>query len=75
MSTIVHSTGWGWGKKLLTKAQCLASYFGDPGKFSMFFFVVFQASTGKKLREKNPGKNFGTRRFDAKHSTTTGLLN
>jgi len=29
--------------------KCLASYFGDPGKF---FSVVFQASTGKKLLGK-----------------------
>ena len=49
-------------------AQCLESYLGDPGKFSMFFSVVFQASTGKKLRGKNQGKNPGTRKFDAKHS-------
>ena len=28
---------------------CLASYLGDSEKFSMFFSVVFQASTGKKL--------------------------
>ena len=33
-------------------AQYLALYLRDPGKFSMGFFVVFQASTGKKLREK-----------------------
>ena len=32
-----------------TLAQCLLIYSGDPGKFSMGFFVVFQASTGKKL--------------------------
>ena len=40
-------------------AQCLASYFGDPVKFSMVFFVVFQASTGKKRRENNHGKILG----------------
>ena len=53
-------------------AQCLASYFRDRGKFSMFFSVVFQASTGKKLRKKNHGKKFGTRKFDAKHYATKG---
>ena len=54
------------GVKIL--AQCLASYFGDPGQFSMFFSIVFQASTGKKLQRKNLGKNPGTKKFDAKHS-------
>ena len=39
-------------KMTKTLAQCLASYFGDPGKFSMVFSIVFQASTGKKLRGK-----------------------
>ena len=51
-------------------AQCLESYFGDPGKFSMVFSVVFQASTGKKLW----GKNHGTRKFDAKHSAIDCIL-
>ena len=50
-------------------AQCLALCLGDPGKFSMGFSVVFQASTGKKLRGKNHGKNIRTQRFDVKHST------
>ena len=36
-----------------TLAQCVASYFGDPGKFSMGFSIVFQAGTGKKLLGKN----------------------
>ena len=36
-----------------TLAQCLALYFGDPGKFSMGFSIVFQAGTGKKLLGKN----------------------
>ena len=36
----------------------------------MFFSVVLQASTGKKLQENNHGNNYGTRKFDAKHSTT-----
>ena len=40
------------------------SYLEDPWKFSMFFFVVFQASTGKKLR----GRNHRPHKFDAKHS-------
>ena len=35
----------------------------------MVFAVVFQASTGKKLREKKHRKSYGTRKFDAKHST------
>ena len=51
-----------------TLAQCLALYLGDQGKFSMGFSVVFQASTGKKLRENNHGNNYGTREIDAKHS-------
>ena len=33
----------------------------------MVFSVVFQASTGKKLSEKNHGKNYGAHKFDAKH--------
>ena len=37
---------------LMTKAQCLVSYFGDPEKFSMFFSLVFQANIGKKLQGK-----------------------
>ena len=43
----------------------------------MFFSVVFQASTGKKLLGKNHGKNPGNRKFDAKHSVMGGsaLLN
>ena len=53
-----------------TLAQCLALYLGDPGKFSMGFSVVFQARTGKKLWENNHGNNYGTRKFDAKHSAT-----
>ena len=32
-----------------TVAQCLASYLGNLGKFSMHFSVDFQASTGKKF--------------------------
>ena len=47
--------------------QYLASYFGDPGIFSMVFSIVFQASTGKKFRGRNHGKNHGTRKFDAEH--------
>ena len=47
-------------------AQCLASYFRDPGKCYMFFFsVVFQASTGKKLCGKKAQK------FDA---TNTAIV-
>ena len=49
-------------------AQRLASYFGDPGKFSMFFSVVFQASTGKKLLGKKHRHFHGTQKFDAAHS-------
>ena len=49
-------------------AQCLASYFRDPGKFSKFFSVVCQASNGKKLCEENHGTFQGTREFDATHS-------
>ena len=56
---------WIWG--IYTIDQCLALYLEDPGKFSMVFPIVFQASTGKKLREKNHGKNHGTHKFDAKH--------
>ena len=52
-------------QRYATKAQCLASYFGDPGKFSM---GVVQASAGKKLLGKNHGKNPRTWKFDAKHS-------
>ena len=55
--------------KMELLAQCLASYLGDLRKFSMFFSVVFQASTGKKLWGKNHGKNHGTLNSDAKHST------
>ena len=36
----------------------------------MFFSIVFQARTGKKLQEKNHGKNHGTRNYDAKHFTS-----
>ena len=39
----------------------------------MFFSVVYQASTGKKLREKDQGKNLGTQRFNAKHSTINDI--
>ena len=46
-----------------------------PGKFSMVFSVVFQASTGKKLWGKNHGKNPGTRKFDAKHSANILISN
>ena len=46
---------------LCTLAQCLASYLGDLGKFSMFFPTVFQASTGKKLWGKKHGKFHGPR--------------
>jgi hypothetical protein len=34
----------------------------------MFFPVVFQASTGKKLQGKNLRKKHWTHKFDAKHS-------
>ena len=40
----------------------------------MVFSVVFQASTGKKLRGKNHGKNHGTRKFDAKDSANDSSL-
>ena len=36
----------------------------------MAFSVVFQASTGKKLRENDYGNNNGTHKFDAKHSAS-----
>ena len=36
----------------MTEGQCLASYSRDPGKFSMFFSMVFQASKGKIIREE-----------------------
>ena len=39
-----------------TVARCLASYFGNPGKFSVVFTVVFQASRGKKPHEKTKEK-------------------
>ena len=45
----------------ISLAQCLALYLGDLGKFSMGCFVVFQASTGKRLWEYNYGN-------DIKHS-------
>ena len=48
-------------RKKQTKAQCLASYFGYPGKFSTSFFVVFQASPGKKLQKKSWKKITKTR--------------
>ena len=35
-----------------TLAQCFVSYFGDPWKFSMVFFVVFQASKARNFWEK-----------------------
>ena len=41
-----------------------ASYFRDPGRFSMVFCCSFSG-----FRKKAHGKNFGTRKFDAKHST------
>ena len=43
--------------------------FGGSNEISyVFFFRSFQASTGKKLCGKNPGKNPGSQNFDAKHS-------
>ena len=39
--------------KSKTLAQCLASYLGDLGKFFMYFPLLFQAGTGKKLCGKN----------------------
>ena len=56
------------GYEFMALAQCLASHLWDVGKSSMVFYVLFQASTGKKLRGKNHGKNPGTPKFDAKHS-------
>ena len=44
--------------------------FWGSGKFFYVFSVVFLASTGKKLQVKNHGKNPGTRKFDAKHSSS-----
>ena len=38
----------------------------------MGYSVVFQAITGKKLQENNRGNNYGTHRFDAKHSAVVG---
>ena len=46
----------------------IALHLGDPGKFSLVFFVVFLANTGKNLRENNHGNKYETRKFDAKHS-------
>ena len=39
-------------------AQCLSSYFGGPGKFSIVFSVIFQASMDKKPWENFHGKIF-----------------
>ena len=50
-----------------TKTQCLASYLGDSGKFAMYFPVVFQASTGKKLQGKKHRKIHGIEKSDAIH--------
>ena len=44
---------------LITIAQCLASYFKGSGEISMVFSIVFQASTGKKLRGKIQEKILG----------------
>ena len=41
--------GYFWALPM-TIAQCLASHLRDPGKSYMVFSLVFQASTGKKLR-------------------------
>ena len=54
--------------KFVSLVQYLALCLGDPGKISLGHFVVFQASTGKKLQENNHGDNYRTYRFDAKHS-------
>ena len=54
-------------------AQFFDLYFGDPGKCSMVFSIVFQASTVKKLVEKNYGNSHETHRFDAKHSVQIAL--
>ena len=45
--------------------QCLASYLGDAGIFSLFFPVNFKASKDKNLREKKHGKIHGTKKSDA----------
>ena len=56
-----------------TVAQCLASYFRDRGKFSLFF-GSFSGQHRQESLGKNHEKNFGTRIFDAKHSTSVQCL-
>ena len=56
--------------KFVSLVQCLALYLGYPGKFSMVFSLVFQASTDKKLWENNHKNDYETREFDAKHSAS-----
>ena len=48
--------------------------FWGSGEIFHVFSVVFQASTGKKLRGKNRGRNHGTRKFDAQHSATVFVV-
>ena len=47
--------------------------FWGSEKLPCFFFVVFQASTEKKLRGKNHEKNPRTLKFDAKHSAVVAM--
>ena len=55
-----------------TVAQFLASYFGDPGKFSMFFFIVFLASKEKKSMENFMGP--GILMLQNTHSPSASVL-
>ena len=64
-------------RKIQSLAQCLASYFGDPGKFFMFFSIDFKTSTGQKLQKENHRENHGTRKCDDKEiniATLKGVL-
>ena len=48
-----------------TVMQCLASYFRDTEKFSIFFPVVFRLAQLRNFGEKKHGKFHGTQKFDA----------
>ena len=65
-SKICHSTfcqfsDLRWKKIKKRLAQCSASYFGDPGKFSMFFFRSFlgKYSQARNLEKKITEKILG----------------
>ena len=55
-------------ENIINSGNYYISIRGIRGVFPWVFFIVYQASTGKKLCEERHGKFHKIQNFDAKHS-------